>query len=130
MKFIDASVTTGAVPGSGVHAAGIGAVAFTGKAKAAGTPDEARVNRGGKQGRIIKVAPVAPPKFFNAGSVFERTSMLLSPTVGDGEAMAFVNGPQGKPLRLRGLCAKVVRPGQVRPGDEVVVVRPPAQPGE
>jgi hypothetical protein len=40
------------------------------------------------------------------------------------DAMTFVNGPEGKPRRLRGLCAKVVRPGQVRPGDEVVVVRP------
>ena len=40
------------------------------------------------------------------------------------DAMAFVNGPEGKPRRLRGLCAKVVRPGPVRPGDEVVVVRP------
>ncbi|WP_217630357.1 GNAT family N-acetyltransferase [Nocardioides exalbidus] len=42
------------------------------------------------------------------------------------DAMTFVNGPEGKPRRLRGLCAKVVRPGPVRPGDEVVVVRPPA----
>jgi GNAT superfamily N-acetyltransferase len=40
------------------------------------------------------------------------------------DAMTFVNGPEGKPRRLRGLCAKVVRPGPVRPGDEVVVVRP------
>jgi hypothetical protein len=40
------------------------------------------------------------------------------------DAMAFVNGPEGKPRRLRGLCARVVRPGPVRPGDEVVVVRP------
>jgi hypothetical protein len=44
------------------------------------------------------------------------------------DAMTFVNGPEGKPRRLRGLCAKVVRPGPVRPGDEVVVVRP-GQPG-
>ena len=35
------------------------------------------------------------------------------------DAMTFVNGPEGKPRRLRGLCAKVVRPGPVRPGDEV-----------
>lgn len=42
------------------------------------------------------------------------------------DALAFVNGPEGKPRRLRGLCAKVVRPGPVRPGDEVVVVRPDA----
>ncbi len=39
------------------------------------------------------------------------------------DAMAFLNGPEGRPRRLRGLCAKVVRPGAVRPGDEVVVVR-------
>ncbi|GAB3021294.1 hypothetical protein GCM10011376_21950 [Nocardioides flavus (ex Wang et al. 2016)] len=42
------------------------------------------------------------------------------------DAMAFVNGPEGKPRRLRGLCARVVRPGPVRPGDEVRVVRPGA----
>ena len=46
------------------------------------------------------------------------------------EAMAFVNSPAGRPRRLRGLCAKVVRPGPVRPGDEIVVVRPPAAPQE
>ena len=42
------------------------------------------------------------------------------------DAMSFVNGPEGKPRRLRGLCAKVARPGPVRPGDAVVVVRPGA----
>ncbi|CAM3791084.1 GNAT family N-acetyltransferase [Nocardioides zeicaulis] len=42
------------------------------------------------------------------------------------DAMTFVNGPEGRPRRLRGLCARVVRPGPVRPGDEVVVVRPGA----
>lgn len=40
------------------------------------------------------------------------------------DAMTFVNSAEGRPRRLRGLCAKVVRPGPVRPGDEVVVVRP------
>jgi len=40
------------------------------------------------------------------------------------DAMTFINGPEGKPRRLRGLCARVVRSGPVRPGDEVVVVRP------
>ena len=46
------------------------------------------------------------------------------------DALTFVNGPEGGPRRLRGLCAKVVRPGPVRPGDEVRVVRPPATPSE
>jgi GNAT superfamily N-acetyltransferase len=40
------------------------------------------------------------------------------------DAMGFVNGPEGKPRRLRGLCARVVRDGIVRQGDRVVVVRP------
>jgi hypothetical protein len=33
------------------------------------------------------------------------------------EAMNFVNSPLGKRLRLRGLNAKVVAPGAIRPGD-------------
>ena len=40
------------------------------------------------------------------------------------EAMKFVNGAIGRPLRLRGLNAKVVVPGRIRPGDAVVVARP------
>ncbi len=40
------------------------------------------------------------------------------------EAMRFVNGAEGRPLRLRGLNARVVTPGRVRPGDTVTVVRP------
>ncbi len=40
------------------------------------------------------------------------------------EAMRFVNGSTGRPLRLRGLNARVVVPGLVRPGDRVAVQRP------
>lgn len=40
------------------------------------------------------------------------------------DAMAFVNGPEGKHRRLRGLCARVVEAGAVRPGDVVTVTRP------
>lgn len=36
------------------------------------------------------------------------------------DAMRFVNGGVGRPLRLRGLCARVVAAGTVRPGDTVV----------
>jgi hypothetical protein len=35
------------------------------------------------------------------------------------DAMRFVNGRIGRPLRLRGACARVVVPGTVRPGDKV-----------
>ncbi|MBM6401294.1 hypothetical protein [Phycicoccus sonneratiae] len=40
------------------------------------------------------------------------------------EAMRFVNGEVGRPLRLRGLNARVVVAGRVRPGDPVTVERP------
>lgn len=40
------------------------------------------------------------------------------------EAMRFVNSEAGRPLRLRGLNARVVVPGRVRPGDPVTVTRP------
>ena len=35
------------------------------------------------------------------------------------DAMKFVNAPERRPLRLRGLNAKVVRPGVIRAGDAV-----------
>lgn len=45
-------------------------------------------------------------------------------------AMRFVNGPLGRPRRLRGLNAKVVVPGRIQTGDLVTVARPdPAVPG-
>jgi hypothetical protein len=44
------------------------------------------------------------------------------------EAMRFVNGRTGRPLRLRGLNARVAVAGTVRPGDRVVVTRPAPSP--
>jgi spore germination cell wall hydrolase CwlJ-like protein len=90
MPFVDTDVTTGSISGAGVSAAGIGTVAFRGKAAANKIPDEQRINRGDKMGRIVKVAPVQPPKSFNAGSVFERTSSLLKPHLDSELKMAFV----------------------------------------
>lgn len=89
MPFID-SDTTGSLSGSGVKLAGIGAVSFRGKGgKVSGTPDEDRIMRADKKGRIIQVSPVAPPKNFNAGSIFERTSSLLRPSMDSNLKMAF-----------------------------------------
>lgn len=39
------------------------------------------------------------------------------------DALRFVNSPVGKALRLRGACAKVVVPGEIRRGDRVRPVR-------
>lgn len=80
-----ANVDANAMSGSGVSLPGVGTVAFRGKSAAASeTPDEDRIHRADKQGRVVNVSPVAPPKSFNAGSVFDRTSSLLRPTM-DGE---------------------------------------------
>ncbi len=42
------------------------------------------------------------------------------------EAMKFVNSPEGKQLRLRGLNAKIITPGTIRVGDTVRKIRIPA----
>jgi len=75
LKFTDATVT-GAIAGGGVNAPGVGSVAFKGKLEAPSTPDEDRIVRAGKQGRVVGVVKVAPPKAFNAGSIFQRQSRL------------------------------------------------------
>jgi len=101
MPFVDTTVT-GAISGSGVELAGIGTVAFRGKGAAAGaTPDEERVTRGEKKGRIVQVVPVAPPKNFSAGSIFQRTSYLLRPTMNSGLKLTFAKpGIKGKEIEI------------------------------
>lgn len=89
MHFTDASVT-GSIGGAGIKAPGIGKIAFEGTGKANDIPDEMRINRSEKRGRLVNVVPVAPPKSFTAGSVFDRTSSLLKPTVPAEIQMAFI----------------------------------------
>ena len=100
MPFLDKTVT-GSVAGGGMVAPGVGAVALRGKGATSETPDEARVNRADKRGRIVNIVPAAPPKSFNAGSVFERTSMLTTPEAEPEIAMAFAE-PQikGKEIEI------------------------------
>ena len=102
MPFVDEGISTGSISGSGVSAPGIGAVAFRGKGVVdVATPDEQRINRGDKKGRIVNVMPVAPPKFFNAGSILERTSMLLRPAIGPELKMAFATTDiKGKEIQI------------------------------
>ncbi|MGB3898707.1 MAG: cell wall hydrolase [Mesorhizobium sp.] len=101
MPFVDTTVT-GSISGSGVELAGVGTVAFRGKGAAAGaTPDEERITRGEKKGRIVQVVPVAPPKNFSAGSIFQRTSYLLRPTMNSGLKLTFAKpGIKGKEIQI------------------------------
>ncbi|MBN9254314.1 MULTISPECIES: cell wall hydrolase [unclassified Mesorhizobium] len=101
MPFVD-SETTGSISGSGVRLPGIGTVSFRGKRGMAGSvPDEDRIVRADKKGRIVQVSPVAPPKNFNAGSIFERTSSLLRPSLDSGLKMAFAKPSiKGKEVQI------------------------------
>ncbi len=102
MPFLDETIT-GSISGAGFKAPGIGEVAIrTHGGAGAETPDEKRVNRSEKRGRLVNVAPVAPPKEFNAGSVLQRTSMLGEDPA-DTPYMAFAEPAiKGKELQIAG----------------------------
>ena len=105
LAFVDADTKTGSISGAGLSTPGVGKVALRGGAKSgeAAVPDEMRVVRDEKRGRIMRTAPVAPPKAFNAGSVFDRTSSLLKPETEAELVMAFVK-PEilGKEIEIAG----------------------------
>lgn len=106
IPFVDGDTVTGSIArqisGSGVELPGVGAVAFKSKSGIVGeTPDEDRIVRSDKQGRILQVAPVAPPKNFSAGSIFERTSSLLRPSMDSGLKLAFAKPDiKGKEVQI------------------------------
>jgi spore germination cell wall hydrolase CwlJ-like protein len=90
MPFVDSDAKTASIAGAGVQKTGIGTVALTGKAaRLDPRPDEERVNRTEKRGRLASVTKTAPPKAFSAGSVLERQSSLLRPTLAVEVKMAF-----------------------------------------
>ena len=53
-------------------------------------PDEDRINRRDKKGRVVAVEPMQPPKDFSAGSVLQRQSLLLDPGLDTGNRTAFL----------------------------------------
>jgi spore germination cell wall hydrolase CwlJ-like protein len=90
MQFADDHLTTGSIAGAGVDKPGIGTVALSGKsARLDARPDEERINRTEKRSRIASVSTTAPPKAFTAGSILERQSMILRPTLPGDIQMAF-----------------------------------------
>lgn len=70
-------------------------IAFTADAKGEQTiPDEDRVNRAEKKGRVVAVEPMLPPRAFSAGSILQRSSSLLAPVKKSTERVAFVKPPK------------------------------------
>ncbi len=53
-------------------------------------PDEQRINRSQKRGRVTTEVPMAPPKDFSAGSVLHESNLLLKPQRQNLPEMAFV----------------------------------------
>lgn len=88
----DRPILTGSIANSASVALPDGRrVVFQGKIGVAETsPDEDRVTRGDKMGRVLAVAPVQPPPDFSAGALFQKSSSLLAPVGGPKERMAFV----------------------------------------
>jgi spore germination cell wall hydrolase CwlJ-like protein len=95
-----AGVAGASLSGAGMQTPGLGAVAFRGKSAGAGTPDEERINRKVKRGRILKISPVAPPKAFSAGSVFERSSSILEPHFDAGRMAFAIPEIKGKEIEI------------------------------
>lgn len=117
MPFVDDDAVTGSISGSGVEMPGVGKVAFRSKrGLAAATPDEDRVNRAEKRGRVVTVAPVAPPKAFSAGSILQRTSELLRPALDGDLKMAFAKPDiKGKEIEIAS-AFHVKASGKAAPG--------------
>lgn len=101
MVFTD-PITTGALDGgAGMTLPDGGRVALTAESKHQGTPDEDRVTRKLKKGRIVAVTPVTPPKDFSAGSILQRTSSLIGPALDGPEKMVFAKPKiKGKEIEI------------------------------
>ncbi|MBB2821499.1 UNVERIFIED_ORG: spore germination cell wall hydrolase CwlJ-like protein [Rhizobium esperanzae] len=102
LAFADPEVTGSISSGAGMVLPDGRKVAFTAKDKGhEDTPDEDRVNRAMKKGRIVAVEKMQPPKDFSAGSILERTRMLFTPSFDLNERSAFVKPKiQGKEIEI------------------------------
>jgi len=91
MTFADPILTGSLSPSAGVTLPDGRQVAFSGKIGAPETtPDEDRVTRAEKQGRVLAVAPMLPPVNFSAGSLAGKQTSALETVVGSSRKMAFV----------------------------------------
>ncbi|WP_179875410.1 cell wall hydrolase [Sinorhizobium sp. BJ1] len=102
MVFADPITTGGLDGGAGMTLPDGRRVALTAESKHhEGTPDEDRVTRKLKKGRIVAVSPVTPPKDFSAGSILQRTSFLMEPDFDGAEKMAFAKPKiKGKEIEI------------------------------
>ncbi|MDC7743262.1 cell wall hydrolase [Rhizobium binxianense] len=108
LAFAEPMVTGSISAGAGMVLPDGRKVAFTAKDKGTDkdrghedTPDEDRVNRSTKKGRVVAVEKMQPPKDFSAGSILERTKMLFTPSFDLKDRSAFVKPKiQGKEIEI------------------------------
>ncbi len=102
LAFAEPMVTGSISAGAGMVLPDGRKVAFTAKDKGhEDTPDEDRVNRSTKKGRVVAVEKMQPPKDFSAGSILERTRMLFTPSFDLKDRSAFVKPKiQGKEIEI------------------------------
>ncbi|MDR7028790.1 cell wall hydrolase [Rhizobium rosettiformans] len=85
-------------------------IAFDGgKADANALPDEMRVTRDQKKGRVVAVEPMLPPRAFSAGSILQRTSSLMDPHLKAPSAFA-PDEDKAKPVELASFYFKREKP--------------------
>ena len=102
LAFAEPMVTGSISAGAGMVLPDGRKVAFTAKDKGhEDTPDEDRVNRSTKKGRVVAVEKMQPPKDFSAGSILERTKMLFTPSFDFKDRSAFVKPKiRGKEIEI------------------------------
>lgn len=82
MPFIDSSIVTGSL-NAAADINGVGRVVMSGRVAGGKrgvddpNPDEKRINRAEKQGRVVSVQTKAPARMFNAGSLAEQVTRCL-----------------------------------------------------
>ena len=85
-------------------------IAFDGgKADPGSLPDEMRVTRDQKKGRVVAVEHMLPPRAFSAGSILQRSSSLMEPKLKTPSAFAR-EGDKSKPVELASFYFKRDKP--------------------
>lgn len=102
MVFADQTKTGSVAPVGGIALPGGEKIALRTEGKPyETTPDEDRITRSLKKGRVVAIAPVQPPKDFSAGSVLDRAASLLKPVEKISRETAFLKPAiKGKELTI------------------------------
>ena len=102
MAFTDENITGSTISDNGVTLPNGDTVAIRAKQSTKNpVPDEQRINRSQKRGRVTMQVPMAPPKDFTAGSVLHESNLMLQPKRADLPEMAFVKPDiQGREVQI------------------------------